>query len=96
MVRKQAVNPDYINEHIPDLQATHSLILFNDEFNLYEFVIDTLVEVCKHSRIQAEQCTLIVHHKGKCDVQSGRREQLCPVRDELLRRGLSATITSRS
>lgn len=96
MDRKYYVNPDSVNEHMPDFQATHSLILFNDEFNQFEFVIDTLVEVCKHNRVQAEQCTLIAHHKGKCDVRSGEREELRPLRDELLRRGLSATILSKS
>jgi ATP-dependent Clp protease adaptor protein ClpS len=70
------------------------LILFNDDVNEYQFVIDTLVEVCKHNHLQAEQCTLIAHHMGKCDVKSGEHNQLKPLKDELLRRGLSATIVS--
>ena len=68
------------------------LIIFNDEVNTFDFVIDSLVEVCGHDSIQAEQCTLIIHHKGKCDVMSGGFEDLRPPCEELLRRGLSAEI----
>ncbi|MDX9847574.1 MAG: ATP-dependent Clp protease adaptor ClpS [Tenuifilaceae bacterium] len=96
MERKPRINPEFFTEHSVDLQGTHSLILFNDDYNQYEFVIDSLVEVCKHNRLQAEQCTLIAHHNGKCDVKSGNHNQLQPLREELLRRGLSATITPKS
>ncbi len=68
------------------------LILHNDEFNLIDFVIDTLINVCEHTDTQAEQCALITHYKGKCDIKSGTYESLKPMKDELVRRGLKATI----
>lgn len=70
----------------------NSLILFNDEFNTFDFVIDSLIEVCEHDPIQAEQCTNIIHYNGKCDVKSGAKEKLLPFKKELLRRGLTAEI----
>ena len=68
------------------------LILHNDEFNLIDFVIETLVNVCEHTSTQAEQCALITHYKGKCDVKTGDFESLKPMKDELINRGLKATI----
>ena len=52
------------------LEKEKSLILYNDEVNTFDFVIDSLMKVCKHEPEQAEQCTFIVHFKGKCDVSS--------------------------
>lgn len=70
----------------------HTLVLHNDEVNTFDFVIDSLVHVCKHSLIQAEQCTWLVHFKGKCEVKSGTFEFLKPMCTALLDRGLSAEI----
>ena len=53
-----------------------SLILFNDDFNTFEFVIETLMEVCDHNAEQAYQCALITHYKGKCKVKKGMKEDL--------------------
>ncbi|MGD1845892.1 MAG: ATP-dependent Clp protease adaptor ClpS [Salibacteraceae bacterium] len=69
-----------------------SLILYNDDVNTFDFVIKTLVEVCEHDVLQAEQCSIIVHTKGKCDVKNGAYEKLEPMCVEMLRRGLSAKI----
>lgn len=69
-----------------------SLILFNDDFNTFDFVIETLVDICGHDFLQAEQCAYIVHYKGKCDVKHGAYEKLEPLCSELLRRGLTAEI----
>lgn len=52
------------------------LVLHNDEENTFEYVIESLMEVCGHDPIQAEQCTLIAHYNGKCPVKSGPREDL--------------------
>lgn len=73
-------------------QSRSFLVLHNDEVNTFEFVMDTLVEVCKHSANQAEQCAMITHYKGKCDVLRGEVAELKEVRDELISRGLKATI----
>ena len=69
-----------------------NLVLFNDEFNTFDFVIDTLIEVCGHTMEQAETCTWIVHYKGKCAVKSGSFYELRPVYQEFVNRNLTASI----
>ncbi len=71
---------------------TKDLLLHNDNFNTFDFVIETLIEVCEHDSLQAEQCSMIVHYKGKCVVKSGAFDDLKPKHDELNRRGLTASI----
>ncbi len=68
------------------------LVVHNDDFNTFDFVIKTLIEVCKHEPEQAEQCTLIIHHNGKCVVRSGDYSMLEPMYREILNRGITATI----
>ena len=68
------------------------ILLFNDEVNTFDFVIDSLIEVCEHTLEQAEQCTYLVHYKGKCAVKTGEFEELKPRCSQLLERGLSAEI----
>ena len=68
------------------------LVVYNDEVNTFDWVIDTLIEVCKHSSEQAEQCTLIIHYKGKCSVKEGEFDELTGMRNEICRRGISAEI----
>lgn len=90
---KQTTNKPFKKlEDLPDVENLFTLVLLNDEVNLYEHVVKTLVEVCEHNWEQAEQCTLIAHHKGKCDVKKGLRNDLRPLREELARRGLSSII----
>jgi len=69
-----------------------SLVLHNDEHNLFDFVIDALISVCKHTETQAEQCALITHNNGKCDVKDGVFNDLKALKDELIYKGLQATI----
>jgi ATP-dependent Clp protease adaptor protein ClpS len=71
------------------------LVLFNDDINSFEHVITTLIDVCKHSPEQAEQCTIIVHYKGKCGVKSGDYEELAGLRNEICRREISAEVYLR-
>ncbi len=68
------------------------LILHNDDIHTFDYVIDALIEVCKHNYEQAAQCTLIVHHKGKCDVKKGGYKSLKPLKSALIERELIATI----
>ncbi|NJL12104.1 MAG: ATP-dependent Clp protease adaptor ClpS [Microscillaceae bacterium] len=70
----------------------HKLIVFNDDVNTFDHVIQTLIEVCGHTPEQAEQCTLIIHYKGKCVVKDGSFEELKPMRDAICDRGISAEI----
>lgn len=68
------------------------LIIYNDDYNTFDHVIDSLVKVCKHEVIQAEQCTWIIHYNGKCAVKKGTLEDLRPMRQALSERGLDAKI----
>ena len=73
----------------------YDLFVFNDDVNTFEHVTDTLIEVCEHEPNQAEQCTLIIHYKGKASVKNGTFEQLAPMRQEICRRGISAEVYQR-
>ncbi len=68
------------------------LIVFNDDVNTFEHVISTLIKVCGHAPEQAEQCSLIIHHKGKCAVKKGSFEELKPMRQGICDHGISAEI----
>ncbi len=69
-----------------------ALILYNDDYHYFDFVINALVKVCDHTEIQAEQCATIVHYKGKCDVKQGQYKQLKPMHEALIEHGLNAAI----
>ena len=68
------------------------LILYNDDVNTFDFVIESLITVCKHTLEQAEQCTMLVHYKGKCTVKTGDMETLMLMHQKLLGRGLTSEI----
>ena len=68
------------------------LVLFNDDVNTFDWVIESLMEVCKHEQLQAEQSAFIVHYKGKCTVKSGSWDELSSVHRELSNRDLSVEI----
>ena len=68
------------------------LIVYNDDFNTFDHVIETLVKVCEHEIIQAEQCTWIIHYNGKCSVKKGSMEELTPMRRAMSERGIDAKI----
>lgn len=70
----------------------HEIVLFNDDVNTFDHVIDTLIRVCKHTSEQAEQCAILVHYKGKCTVKTGSFDELKPQCTQLLEAGLSAEI----
>ena len=71
---------------------TCKLILHNDDTNTFEWVIFALVDVCQHSYEQAEQCSYIIHHRGKYAVKHGSLEKLKPMKDAITERGIKATI----
>ncbi|TDQ30120.1 ATP-dependent Clp protease adaptor ClpS [Tenacibaculum caenipelagi] len=70
----------------------YEIVLYNDDVNTFDFVIDSLVTVCDHTLEQAEQCTILVHYKGKCAVKTGEYKDLEPRCSKLLELGLSAEI----
>lgn len=77
------------------LGPQHELVLWNDDVNTFDFVIECLIDICEHTLEQAEQCTLLIHYKGKCVVKTGILEDLKPRCTKLLNKGLSAEIASR-
>lgn len=77
---------------IEELIDQRDLIVFNDDVNTFDHVIESLIKICKHEPEQAEQCTWIIHYNGKCQVKRGEFEKLEPLCTALLERGLSAEI----
>ncbi len=80
------------NDRLNSGGESASLILFNDEVNTFEHVIKSLVEVCGHDEVQAEQCALIVHFKGKCEVKQGPVEVLNTMSRSLNKKGLNSKV----
>lgn len=93
------MGPD-ITKHNPDSRdltnlssgEEHFLVLHNDDINTFIYVIDSLVKICGHDPVQAEQCALITHHQGKCDIKRGEIAAIKPMEQGLLKRGLQVTI----
>lgn len=85
-------SPQLENQLEEDTENSRHLILHNDEVHTFDFVIEALIKVCKMESIQAEQCTFLVHYKGKCDIKKGTYEFLKPFKDALIDKGLEATI----
>ena len=73
-------------------EELHNLIVWNDDVNTFDWVIESLVDICGHETLQAEQCALIIHHKGKCGVKKGSFDDLRPQAEGLIDRGIQATI----
>jgi ATP-dependent Clp protease adaptor protein ClpS len=71
---------------------SNEIVLYNDDVNSFDHVIDCLIATCEHSPLQAEQCSLIVHYNGKCTVKTGELKDLKPRCTQLLEAGLSAEI----
>jgi len=92
-----SVSLPYIEESeilLEDLldQEALDLVVFNDDFNTFEHVTAVLMKVCKHSHEQAEQCTLLIHYRGKCAVKRGSKEELKPMCEAILDAGIQAAI----
>ena len=71
---------------------THKLVLFNDDVHDYAYVASSLIHICNHTPIQAEQCANIVHNNGKCSVKTGDLLDLIPIKSQLLMHKLNAEI----
>lgn len=77
---------------LEDSIEENKIVLWNDDFNTFDFVIECLIEICGHTLEQAQQCTFLVHYKGKCTVKSGSYEDLKPMNEKLLSRGLTSEL----
>lgn len=89
MTREKSHASDELDELLTESRL---LVLFNDDHNTFDHVIDSLIEVCEHDPHQAEQCALVAHFKGKCGVKNGPFEELKILHEELGRRDLTVEI----
>lgn len=91
---KPAANTEVLvmRETITQTISPFQIVVWNDDVNTFEWVIETLVDVCGHTHEQAEQCAYIIHYSGKYAVKSGDYEDLRPMCDAILDRGISATL----
>ncbi len=77
---------------VVDTAEVRDLVVYNDDVNTFEHVTATLIKVCKHSPEQAEQCTLLIHFKGKCTVKMGSFDELRPMKEGICEAGIDAKI----
>ena len=75
-----------------EVKNQNEILLYNDDVNTFDHVIDTLIYACKHTQEQAHQCSILVHFKGKCAVKNGSYDELEPICSKLLEAGFSAEI----
>lgn len=68
------------------------LVLYNDDYHTFDYVIDSLIDICKQTKEQAEQCTILVHYKGKCVIKNGSYDTLLPMHQALLSKSLTSEI----
>lgn len=89
---KEKISPSYDEDIMVEVEEPFQLIVWNDEVNTFEWVIETLMEVCSHSHEQAEQCAYIIHFRGKYAVKQGTYNELKPMCDAITERGIGATL----
>ncbi len=91
---KTAYQEEVLTEVLEAVETTDlmDLIVFNDDVNTFDHVIKTLIRVCKHTQEQAEQCTMLIHYKGKCAVKNGSFDYLKPMREAICEAGIDARI----
>ena len=92
ILAQEITQTDYITDTVDEIVEVKTLIVYNDDVNTFDWVIDSLMEVCGHSEEQAEQLTMIVHFKGKAIVKEGSYETLDPMKSGLTDRGINAAI----
>ncbi|MEW4923088.1 ATP-dependent Clp protease adaptor ClpS [Algibacter sp. 2305UL17-15] len=90
MSTKEKISEELLLEE--EIKTQNEIVLYNDDVNTFDHVIETLIYACDHTSEQAEQCSLLVHYKGKCTVKTGLYDDLKPRCSMLLEAGLSAEI----
>jgi ATP-dependent Clp protease adaptor protein ClpS len=90
MSTKEKIREKVSTREVPTFN--NEIVVYNDDVNTFDHVIETLIKVCEHTPEQAEQCSLIVHYNGKCTVKTGSLDKLKPQCTRLLQAGLSAEI----
>jgi ATP-dependent Clp protease adaptor protein ClpS len=91
---KTAYQEEVLTDVLEAVETTDlmDLVVFNDDVNTFDHVIKTLIRVCKHTQEQAEQCTMLIHYKGKCAVKNGSFDYLKPMREAICEAGIDARI----
>ena len=91
---KTSYQEDVLEDVLEVVETTDAmdLVVFNDDVNTFEHVINTLIRVCRHTAEQAEQCTMLIHYKGKCAVKKGEYDFLRPMREAICEAGIDAKI----
>lgn len=77
-----------------EVEYSYQLVVYNDDVNTFDWVIESLIKICKHTLEQATQCAMFIHFKGKYAVQHGEEYILIPMKDALLDRGITAVVES--
>ncbi len=85
---KEQYETDVLVEETP----LYDLVIYNDDVNTFDHVIKCLIEICDHDELQAEQCTILIHYKGRCGVKRGEFDELRVMCEALLEKGLSAKV----
>ena len=88
-IEKQTISTEQTDQ---TTDLSRHLILINDDVHTFEYVIEALIDICKHAPQQAEQCAMITHYKGKCHIKKGKLNDLKPLRCALVNRELNAII----
>ena len=83
-----------LHEEEIDSSIVSKLVVYNDDYNTFDWVIQCFMQVCNHTFEQAEQLSLIIHFRGKATVKTASIDVLKPMKDSLIERGLSAVIES--
>ncbi len=91
---RSSYQPQEVEQILEDIQLEDlkNLVVHNDDINTFDHVINTLIKVCNHSMEQAEQCTWIIHYKGKCAVKNGSYLELKPMKEAILDAGINASV----
>ena len=90
MSTKEKIQEDLLVDTLEKEQ--NEIVLYNDDVNTFDHVIESLMEICGHDEIQATQCTYLIHFRGKCAVKSGSADKLIPMKVALNDRGISAEV----
>jgi len=89
---QKITHPDIFTDTVEEIVEVKNLVVHNDDVNTFDWVIESLMDICGHTEEQAEQLTLIIHFKGKATVKDGTYETLQPMKTGLTDRGINATI----
>lgn len=90
MSTKEKIQEDVVVEE--QVSKEHEIIVYNDDYNTFDHVIETLMQACDHQPLQAEQCTMIIHYNGKCAVKAGDYKDLKTRCSKILEAGINAEI----